>query len=743
MPICGDCSLDFYLLDKPTCFKCMQLEGKSEPEKDTIRRKNQCRCCSVVFQNLPDSLCQSCCNAFAKADSIPRVIMDLQGAVDQIQSHQTSDLTSEIWELAKGYKQIASDTRLGLPRTLNSNLQKTPAGAANVLRRAAPGVAKGPSLAKGSTRVQEMKDKREQGTKVKIVISMAISAETATGKAKAPQAVQVVRLVHIAKETDPVYETLDTVVGLVSDCYTKHFPAAAKIKRQMVSFHAVETSTKFYALPGKATTEGTVADLLLHFVESQHISKAQYEAKHLEVKLILAAKELFPDQYGESVGLSSKSRRPSSARSSTASSSSRSNTNTSQAPPPRRSQGLRASAWRRPTVEPHYARNPSGFIEYKFTRFKVELDGTSVVFTSEKDAKVEKILVASDWREARAKKEKGEPTHNTGFIGSGSSKNVVYARLGTHEYALAQAQDINLPESAHAEMLRDEMRNLALGEMIRKEFFSCAEDCSVQMPEFRFNVDGAILGLLEPLPSDHISKPLGLPFLNFLATPYLPCGPVDVAIQKFTGNADCGEAPKDELTQAIHAFTHFTMVYTRKDLVFCDLQGLYNRQGTMMLVDPQSHSAESNRNKRMYWDGGPEAVTHFLDHHLKSCGNNYICNGIEIASLEFDYGDSLEDVAGARQEQQGWNDNDEDSDSDTFSKRRARSVSHSPNRLRKKSKSTPESPTPPARSGPRQPYRHVSFAPAPFITQPRSMLDVASDTGIQLAHKQKLREGCT
>jgi hypothetical protein len=97
--------------------------------------------------------------------------------MDQIATFQTSDFTFEIWELAQGYKQTASDTRLGLPRALNTSLQKTPAGVVNAAKKSAQikALEKAvPGIGKGMTRVQEMKDAREQGKKIKIVVSFAI-----------------------------------------------------------------------------------------------------------------------------------------------------------------------------------------------------------------------------------------------------------------------------------------------------------------------------------------------------------------------------------------------------------------------------------------------------------------------------------------------------------------------------------------------------------------------------------------
>jgi hypothetical protein len=102
----------------------------------------------------------------------------LPGATDQITNFQTSDFTSEIWGLAQGYKQTASDTRLGLPRALNKSLQKTPAGITNAAKKAnqIKALEKAvPGIAKGMTRVQEMRDTREQGKKIKIVVSFAIT----------------------------------------------------------------------------------------------------------------------------------------------------------------------------------------------------------------------------------------------------------------------------------------------------------------------------------------------------------------------------------------------------------------------------------------------------------------------------------------------------------------------------------------------------------------------------------------
>ena len=84
--------------------------------------------------------------------------------------------------------------------------------------------------------------------------------------------------------------------------------------------------------------------------------------------------------------------------------------------------------------------------------------------------------------------------------------------------------------------------------------------------EFYFNFQNSILGTM-------LEDSFGsLPFRHFIATPLLPCSTIDAPIKKFTGNGELGEA-NDHMTWAIHAFAHFSVVYSHENIVFCDLQG--------------------------------------------------------------------------------------------------------------------------------------------------------------------------
>ena len=79
--------------------------------------------------------------------------------------------------------------------------------------------------------------------------------------------------------------------------------------------------------------------------------------------------------------------------------------------------------------------------------------------------------------------------------------------------------------------------------------------------------------ITEPTPD-----PCGLLYFDFIATRLLPCGPIDAPIDKFTGNDDVSPPPghKEDLTVALHAFTHYIVIFFCRNLLLCDLQGMLN-----------------------------------------------------------------------------------------------------------------------------------------------------------------------
>lgn len=90
--------------------------------------------------------------------------------------------------------------------------------------------------------------------------------------------------------------------------------------------------------------------------------------------------------------------------------------------------------------------------------------------------------------------------------------------------------------------------------------------------EFYFNAAGAMVGKLILDDKGHHDGGIPVIATRFLATRFCPSGQVDRPVRKFTGNDVVGEA-SDSMTQAIHAFAHFTLVYSSDEILFADLQG--------------------------------------------------------------------------------------------------------------------------------------------------------------------------
>jgi Alpha-kinase family len=186
---------------------------------------------------------------------------------------------------------------------------------------------------------------------------------------------------------------------------------------------------------------------------------------------------------------------------------------------------------------------------------------------------------------------------------------------------LTQHMDEVTEESKVKANLQAEYKLLAYCDKFKKEFDAFADAENVDIPglypalsyfhstqymlflAFYFNYEDSILGVLNPSVS---SNSCIVPHKHFLATPLLPCGPFDGEVRKFTGNDEIGEA-NDDLTQAIHAFVHFSLSYSSNYMLFCDLQGSsffscesltahkymslgkMDKNGTYCLFDPQCH----------------------------------------------------------------------------------------------------------------------------------------------------------
>ncbi|KAG6875309.1 hypothetical protein C0992_004363 [Termitomyces sp. T32_za158] len=233
---------------------------------------------------------------------------------------------------------------------------------------------------------------------------------------------------------------------------------------------------------------------------------------------------------------------------------------------------------------PRWTRNPP-MQKYTFTRSTAVVldDGEVDLTTSEKK---ESIEIATDWRQGEAASKQKKTYNTTGYIGCGATKRAIYARFNGQEYVLTQNSDDQTTPDEVKKNLTGEYELLALCHWFKAKFdeHSTAQGLKT-IPRFYFNYSNSILGTLDRLASGSIH----VPFRDFIATPLLPCGPIDPEVRKFMGNDIFGEA-SDDMTRAIHAFVHFSVAYSQDHFLFCDLQGTIDSDGIMCLFDPQAHT---------------------------------------------------------------------------------------------------------------------------------------------------------
>ncbi|KAF8625620.1 hypothetical protein AX17_006805 [Amanita inopinata Kibby_2008] len=206
------------------------------------------------------------------------------------------------------------------------------------------------------------------------------------------------------------------------------------------------------------------------------------------------------------------------------------------------------------------------------------------------------------------------------------------ARFCGHEYVLTQPMDEAMMRAEVETVLREEYQLLCMCDGFKMQFDAHAEDSGVHtIPKFYFNFKDSIFGEM----SGSVTESEGriVPHQHFLATRLLPCGKVDGNVRKFTGSDNIGDA-SDDITKAIHAFAHFSLLYSHGHILFCDLQGAYDLRGAMCLFDPQAHT--NAREREVYWDGGPEKIKAFNEQHAPMCESNWVCSrlGLKDAIVE-------------------------------------------------------------------------------------------------------------
>ncbi|KAF7971587.1 hypothetical protein HWV62_20754 [Athelia sp. TMB] len=533
--------------------------------------------------------------------SLPIELVTLPGAIEQMTAGVQGDaggytaVANSIMDTATEYQPLASGARFAQPRVLNSNLKQANKAKAIQLER---------------------NSRKEAGTG-SLMRRLAgslwhLPAPDAKGNRKGMIPSQADRFVVLASEMTLAHDILEQLRNQINGAIEKRTGTDKhNLTLDNTTLFAAESKNKYARLEDNVR-QGTLGRLVESIGEKTGIN---YKAGNIpEIRFVFNYEELFPessDNDSETDFRPQATRKRKAAKQSALSS---------------KKPILRSAFPSRPVAQPALHRNPP-LLEYKFVRTTARVDDNcEVIFKTGEGTEV--VMVAEDWKDGS----KMDDHYDTGYIGEGSTKRGIYCRIGGREMVLTQLVE----GGGHTEgqvwaILTAEYKLLCLGHYLKARYDDWVKECkvsSLKIPTFAFNFTDSVLGTIKFEPS----QKRVLPFTHFIATPLLPCGKFDSGIVKYTGNDQMGEAT-DDITKAIHAFTHFTHIYTRRSIVLCDLQGLRDLKGCIQLIDPQAHSATRTPDS-VYWDGGLTKMEALMAEHEKECENNWVCVALDLEATE-------------------------------------------------------------------------------------------------------------
>ncbi|PPQ79723.1 hypothetical protein CVT26_016028 [Gymnopilus dilepis] len=579
-------------------------------------------------------------------DQIPRSILSLPGVAALLLEQANTDTSdagfgltddaSAVLASAQQFQAKASDLRLGKKPSVNRNPDTA-------------GLNKFKNLAKARQVVAERKAKRDEVNLVGIGNGIKVSATLWSITEGQNKMVQIagIRVAQVFGPDKPTQSALDVLLQSVQKTFSDRHPDAELLTWPLISLYAHETQQKYVSLD-YFERERPMSQFFNEFLKGKLAADNMLKDKKIEIRFVFFTDQVFHDRQnlnessclpsGRSKASSrlltasafiSKSKRPKIVEEALASAIASSNQSISMrgksfefaipSIPASRPTPILRSAFRPPIPSFSWTRDVS-MVTCTFLRMAASYTPTNGLRVDfETSEEIEEIEIAAKWEKA------DEP----GYIGEGFTKRGIYARFKGREYVVTQPIDLCMTDESVLQVLKAEYSLLCIGDTLKREFDQYAKECSVvSIPKFYFNFKESILGRLRPSLS---SESRHLPHSFFIATPLLRCGNLDSKIKKFTGNDEFGEA-HDHLTKAIHAFTHFTAVYTHESLVLCDLQGLYDSQKIMCLIDPQAHTATKQDNTcHEYWDRGPEMLKSFLRKHEPACRDNWICQALNLS----------------------------------------------------------------------------------------------------------------
>ncbi|KDQ11751.1 hypothetical protein BOTBODRAFT_46186 [Botryobasidium botryosum FD-172 SS1] len=614
-----ECSKIFPRMEGDPCQKCIKKsKASSQAEIDTIDQMNQCTVCGLVYRYMIPGACQVC--ASASNATLPPGNPQATSETDSLGDRS---LASNVFQRAQVHMASASKTRLKL------------------------GAAKKEVAAPGLTGAVIRSKRAENNTQVhsdSIKVSYAVWSCPVKGKPE--QLHNVLETVEKFPSTTSMREVLHAIyhgVMLAVDSHRKTHDIPPLTRFAGPSYAPWQAIAYFDSLLRDSVTYGIqkgedLSACFLYLCEMDQLSTADIKERRIPLRVQIMVSQLLQSAADNAIFISSSSDElwdstkalsqldytddeHEEDTSETGNGNSISNANTTPpsvseiSEPPLKVQILSSQIQslashrtmgafpppplRANSVE-HLNTIPAACTGYKslyrpnklvvsatkvqFTNFEVCRTTATVsddgdVFTSEA-ARVETIGIAKEWR----------ASSEYGLVGKGQFKQAVTALYDSRLYAVSwfhprTASDV-LTHKENKTWLLSEFRLLHLGGFMMASFHERA--C------MKFHTEGSFLAEISSrtLPDFHsadcheaLAKEL-VPTNHFLATVLLPTK--GEAFEKFSGTEEAGHGTT-ALGKALDAFAHHTFVESAADMVFVDLQGAYNCEGTFCLADPQAH----------------------------------------------------------------------------------------------------------------------------------------------------------
>ncbi|KIJ30747.1 hypothetical protein M422DRAFT_267688 [Sphaerobolus stellatus SS14] len=642
MPVCSGCNIFFPRLSSGAeCSRCTKLRNASESESQVIMGKCICHGCGILYKNLTSSLCGSCLAAG----------LTIEDTLEEDVGHQyTEDVESVEQDLPKptlvGILQNAenhrADTtahRLQNPRQ-NANLQKG-SNYQSLKQAAHKNVAK---KHLGQSQSTDMSD-------ISFLIYMLFCRKGRVQKLS-------MTTVRFSAPTNMKLEEVIKQMLLHAEEGFRTSPATRQLKCPSFNLEDVEIASKEcrnqhserICVAELSSMNWTLGRPMIHFNQA-HLGHAQTEDNDSEEE----CSGTQPSKRKKKTSMQSNKRRKSSpisdsdvplsnveepeseleliavkrvTRSVTAHQKSlivpKSPKLTEE---PKKITNTASKNCKTAVTEPvtfltpyhgHHMFDQSGYDTYNFRRTQCIVTPDGEILLAHSQAK-EVLVIHKGWTDFRTKGlgpmggYLGKGTRKWAFKGYTVEGPLTLFHLGGLFYFSGVLERFN------RSVLEDELRSLVKAQYHLNIFHMRAKHYNVALPRLRYNAEGAFLGDVvfkdENPPVLSFSSPDTRTMLYdaFLAAPYLEIKPGDEL--RFTDKygTPARDDKANEIDDMLVAFTHSSLVDSDHTVIITDIQGIYCKDGELVLYDPQfCISILGNWDEN---DKGWKIINHFLRGH--------------------------------------------------------------------------------------------------------------------------------